>query len=208
MTQAIQTQYNRYQQAGWPGALARPNEPHAFHIGVLHVPSGATRTPRPGDPVYYDATENQYAIPTTAAQLNAVCGIIVYDSGTVQAELTSPPTDANSPAYIEYKDNAEIKVGFAGTYFGIAGEAQEYDDLLVWDLTDFKWDVRAAATVAAHTDVTADTVAAINAALTSVTTRVNAAIADLRRRPFTCVARSPVAADGLTEIQIGFGRVA
>lgn len=204
----IQRIYRTYEQEGWPGALARPNEPHAFHFGLINVPTGATRKPRPGDPVYWDATEKRYAIPTTAAQLNAVCGILVFDSGTVQGTLDTIPSNVNSDAFIEYADNAQVKVGVMGTYYALAGEALTYDQLVAWDTTDYKWDVRDAADVAGHTALTDNAFANINTALTEVVTNVNAALGNLRRQPIVNVSRQDVAADGICELQIGYGRVA
>lgn len=204
----IQRQYRRYEQEGWPGALARPNEPHAFHFGLIDVPTGATRTPRPGDPVYWDATAERYAIPTTAVQVEAVCGILVFDSGTVQGTLDSVPSNANSDAFVEYKDNDSVKVGVMGTFYAIAGEALNYDVLVEWDIANYKWDVRATAQAAAHTALTGNTVANINAGLTQVIGLVNTAFGDLRRKPIVNVSRQQVAADGLCELQIGYGRVA
>ena len=185
----IQTQYNVYQQAGWPGALSRPNEPHAFHHGVLRVPSAATRTPRPGDPVYWDSTNNRFALPTTEALRRQAVGILSFDSGTVQAAQTLP-TDANSDAFVEFKDGSRVKVCVMGTLYVVAGSALEYDDLVEWNLTDFDWTLRAAVVAAGNT-----------------TAQINAAFEELRQKPMVCVSREAVADEGLAEVQIGYGRV-
>lgn len=190
MTNPIQSQYNIYQQEGWPGLLSRPNEPHAFHHGVLRVPStGSPRKPRPGDPLFWDATNNRFALPTTAAEVEQVVGILSYDLGTVQQSQTLP-SNANSDMFIEFENNSRIKVLVMGTIYVVAGSALEYDDLLVWDTTDFQWDVRAQATAAGNTQA-----------------NINTALADLRQKPIVCVSRQAVASGELAEAQIGYGRV-
>ena len=189
MTQPIQSQFGVYQQPGWPGALSRPNEPHAFHHGVVRVPAAATRTPRPGDPVYWDATNNRFAIPTTAAERQQVVGILSFDSGTVQATQTLP-SDANSDQFVEFKDGSRVKVCVMGTLYVVAGAALEYDDLVEWHLTDFDWTLRTAVAAAGNTQA-----------------QINAALADLRQKPMVCVSREAVADEGLAEVQLGYGRV-
>ena len=149
MTESIQQQYRRYQQEGWPGMLSRPNEPHAFHSGILRVPANA-RTPRPGDAVLWDRGNNRFVLPTDDAGLQRCTGIIVYDPGTLQQQAAAAPDGANSPMFVEYKNGARIKIGIMGTFYVVGGEANEYDDLAIWDRADFKWDVRAAADSRRH----------------------------------------------------------
>ena len=135
---AIQRVFRRHQQPGWVGGLARPDAPYAYDIGQIHVPTSG-RKGRPGDGVIWDATENQYKVPTTAAEELLVIGIVAYDAGTVQSTLGTVPTTENSDQFIEYEDNAIIKVGVMGTFWIIAGGACEYGDLMRHQNGDEKW---------------------------------------------------------------------
>jgi hypothetical protein len=174
----VQSQYGRYPGIGYVGDLSRPEEPYRFiHPAVFHQVAAA-RAARPGDPVYYVAASNQFALPTDAATLLTVCGIVSFDPGTLPSTLAAIPSGANSDQFIEYKDDAIIKIGTMGTFYVVAGEALEYGDLVVWDVASFKWDKGARA--ANH-----------------------AAIPNF---PIQCVSRAPVAADGIAEVLIGSGR--
>ena len=195
MAKTVQIQYNRYQQDGYLGQLSRPNEPHAVRLGKLHVPAGAAvRKPRPGDPVLYDATENQFKIPTDAAEAKKIVGIIGYDVQEISSQLSSIPTGANSDTYLEYEDNDLIRIVELGSAFVLSGEALEYGDRLLWDHVTFKWDKQAAITVA-------------GANVAALVISMNAALANLQSKPAICIARAPVVADTLTEINLGYGRV-
>jgi len=130
VTPVIQSAYRRYEQAGWPGALARPHAPYAFDSGQIRVPTGGV-APAPGYPVYWDATNNRFALPTTDALNQTVCGILSYDGGTVASSLSA--TTENSPLGIEYKNDAVVKIGVLGTFWGIAAEAMKYGDLVEWE---------------------------------------------------------------------------
>lgn len=206
MAAPVQANFRVHQQVGWPGSLARPNAPYAYDTGTLHVESAGYK-PRPGDPVYYDATNDDYRAPA-AANLDDVCGIIVYDQGTVQSVLASAPTNANSDHYIEYEDGDIIKVAYVGNFFALAGEALEYNDRLVWDVTERKWDVQDAPAASAVADRTGNiNLTNINGLKDALVSSINDAIASLNQLPITCVSRAPVAADGIAELRIGFGRV-
>lgn len=157
MAAPIQRQYRRDQQAGWPGALARPYEPNAYDTGQLYVPPGGT-APEPGMAVVYDATRNRFALPTTAAQVKDIVGLVSYDSGTVQGSLASPPGNANSDAMVQYADGDVVKIGVLGTFYVLAQSALEYGDRVRWRTADGQWEAAATASTfgsavdrAAHT---------------------------------------------------------
>ena len=178
MPSPVQIEFRLHQQAGWPGSLSRPNQPSAYDVGQLNVPAAATRNPRPGDAVYWNSTDNQYQLVTTSGnQLNTL-GIIIYDAGTVQSTLAVALANANSEAFIEYLDGDTIKVGVMGTFYVQAGSAMEYGDLVDFDASDGKWDVRARSTT----------------------------VAGIQLQPIVCVSRTPVVADAITEVRIGYGR--
>ena len=132
MAQVVQQNFNVYPARGFPGMLAQPAAMCVTDSGQLHVPTpGTSRNPRPGDALYYDRTENQFAIPTTAAQSLQVCGILGYRQDHV----------ASTTHVVEYEDNDAIQVIRVGAVWVTAGSAVEYDDLVAWDRTDYKWDV-------------------------------------------------------------------
>ena len=125
----VQTSYAVNPDRGFAGKLARPTEPHSLDSGQVHVPAAATRKPTPGDAIVYDATENQFKLPTSAAESLTVCGILTYRADTVQGATG-----------LVFNDNDEIEVGVFGTFWVVAGSALEYGDLIAWDRTDYKWD--------------------------------------------------------------------
>ena len=175
----VQTQFGTSPGAGYPGSLSRAEEPHIYiHPAIFHLPSGG-RKARPGDPVFYDATENKFALPAKAADLLLTLGIVSYDLGTIQGTLAAIPTGSNSNAFIEYEDDAILKVGAMGTFFAIAGEALEFGDLAVWDILTFQWDK-----------------------LTKPTS-----IAELHANPVVVASRAPVKVNELVELRFGSGRV-
>ena len=166
---AVQSSYSIYPERGFPGSLARPSEPHALDGGGAYVPAAATRKPRPGDAVYYDTTNNGFAIPTTAAQLLLVSGILSYRADTVQT----------TASIVEFSNGDEVEVAIFGTFWVVAGSAMEYGQIIGWDLTDFAWDPDARVTT----------------------------VATIVPNPIVCVSRTAVAAAGIAEARIGYGRV-
>ena len=193
----IQRNYEINPEVGFVGDLARPDEPHALESGLLHVPDAATRMPRPGDALYYNETENRYAIPTTAAQVLATIGILHYRRDAVVA----------TGATVEFGDGAEIEVAVFGTFWVSAGSAMEYGQRIDWDIADFQWDPSGAITVAAVTDVAANSAVAINTAKDAIIASAQDAIDALGRLPIACVSRHPVAANGIAQARIGYGRI-
>lgn len=210
----IQSAYRKHEQAGWPGGLVRPNEPHAFHRGKVYVPSNG-RKPQPGDPVYYDAARNAYALPTNAATSAQVIGIVSYDPGVVQADAGSTPSGANSDLRVEFADGAIVKVLVLGTVYAVAGEALEYGDLAEWNRTDHDWDKRDVPSIAAAaavapapaTNSAANIKTAVDAGLAALKAQITAWEASLHRLPVQVVSPSPAASGGLVELHLGSGRV-
>lgn len=188
----LQREFGRYPGRGYPGDLARPDEPHAFDIGLARVPAGG-RAPRPGDAVYYDEVNDRFAVPTNAAQQRAVIGIVSYDPGKVAGTVSPLPDDGNSDVFVEYADGEEIKVGVLGTFWVTAGSAMKYGQPCSMATDDFKWD-----SYVPDLDVPAGAVT--RQGLIDI-------VEELRRRVSECVSPAPVAADGLAQVRIGFGRV-
>ena len=115
---------------GFAGLIAEPNSPFRMEAGTLHVPSAATRMPRPGDALYYDTTQDEWAIPTTAAHSLIASGILSYRQDAV----------ARADSFVEFADEADIEVITMGVVWVVAGSAINYGALVGWNLTDFKWD--------------------------------------------------------------------
>jgi len=230
-TTPIQRTFRRYEQAGWPGQLARPYAPYAYDSGVIGVPTGGV-SPMPSYPVVWHAATNRFRLPTTDAENVSVCGILSYESGTVGSTVS--PTIENSPLGIVYSDGNIVKVGVLGTFYGIAAEAMEYGDLVEWEwrtsnptVTDGeqKWKKRAVPTVGAASPtlpaagdtlglpntgdfsaVAAQTAAkaAIDGIISDLRDQVIAAISDFYRIPIACASPAPVAAGDLVELRIGY----
>ena len=168
MARFVQQTFRVYPSHGFPGMVAQPAGMCMTDSGQLHVPTSG-RSPRPGDALYYDRTENQFAIPTTSAQSLLVCGILGY-----RQDHVASPTHV-----VEYEDNDAIQVIRVGSVWVTAGEDVEYDDLLTWDRTAFKWDV-----------------------LTKP-----AAFANLVEHPIYSASAGTIGDDAVLIARIGFGRV-
>ena len=173
----VQTNYNTYSQKGYIGDLSRPDEPHAIDLVPAQVPASG-RNPRPGDPVYWDATNNGAAVPTTANQAEQVFGIVTYYPGQVGGTLSTRPTGANSDQFIEYTDGVLMPVIVMGTAWLLAGAALEYGNLIRQNFTDFDYE-----TVTKPVD--------FNTIIAAPITVVNLAVAD----------------GDIFEARIGFGRI-
>lgn len=227
MTTPIQSVYRRYEQAGWPGGLARPNAPYAYDSGVIRVPTGGT-DPAPGYAVVWDATNNRFALPTTDAEQQLVCGILSYDGGVVAQTLGT--TTENSPVGVQFANGSVIKVGVLGTFYGIAAEAMEYGDPVEWEWRNstqspplgassaFRWKKRTTfgmvptLPAAGQTNGLPDTG---DFGDTSVQTGVKAAVdhiasvlfdrlSTVYRLPISVANPEPVAAGGLVQLRVGY----
>lgn len=131
MADVIQRDYQRYQGRGLLGQCARPNVPHAYHTGKIHVPAGGT-APKPGFGVWYDQSENAYRLPTTDAQERQVIGILSYEQGI---NVRQSSYIGNTNQVLQYSDDDVVKVAVMGAFFAKAGEAMEYGDLVYFDRT-------------------------------------------------------------------------
>ena len=202
--ESFQNVYARYPGKGYPGAIALPNIPYVVVPGRLYVPTGG-RKPRPGDAMYYDATRNEWAIPTDAATLRQVTGILTYQPGVVATDTNTIPAGANSPNVIEHENDAPIWVGRLGAFYVLAGEALEMEDQMAWDVADFKWDKRAAFPAVAVADAAGNSQANINTVKNNLVTAIQNAFNYLAVKPIVCMSEAPVAADGLAIAMIGYG---
>lgn len=130
----IQSQFDIYQGRYLVGQVARPAMPAKIYQGV----AGATM--RPGYGVKFNYTDQQWELPSDAADRANVEGIVVIDQRVLPATGSSVPTGSNSPDYIEYADGDTIYVcRFIGTIAVLLGEAVEYNDLIEFDQTGNDW---------------------------------------------------------------------
>ena len=197
---SIQTSYSINPGRGFPGDIARPSEPHAIDSGAIHVPVGAARKPRPGDPVYYDRANDGFAIPTTAALLQTVLGVLTYRHDTVQS--------GSERDTIEFSDGDEVEVVRFGTVWVVAGSALEYGQRIDWDTGDYMWDAQAdPASLAIANLAGTFNLALVNGLKNSVVAAITAGLRSLNSVPIVCVSRSAVAVNGVAEASIGYGRV-
>ena len=131
----VQSDYEINPELGFAGAHRGAEQPASRRGGHLCTcRPAATRTPRPGDALYYDTTEDQWAIPTSRRRSRCSrAGILSYRADTVQ----------NASSILEFADEAEIEVATMGVWWAVAGSAMEYDAIVAWDRADFQWDTRA-----------------------------------------------------------------
>lgn len=134
---AIQTTTNTYPSRGLPGELARDGEPYAIDFLPVQVPDSG-RKPRPGDAVYWDATNNGVAAVVSGQMANMI-GIVHYDLSKVQDTLSSTPSGADTDQYIEYDDGEFAPIITLGTVYVRAGAACEYGQLMAQQVDDRKW---------------------------------------------------------------------
>ena len=120
---AVQNAFNVNPEVGYLGQCSRPGSPKATEAGVLSVPSGATRIPRPGDALFWHATSDAWRIPTSAAQSLLVTALLTYRVDTVQG----------ADSILQFVDGAEIEVATMGFYFVQAGNAIEPQSNVHWD---------------------------------------------------------------------------
>lgn len=177
----IQTNYQRYQSPGFPGAPSRPGA--CFELLKLYVPaSGESRGVRPGDAVYWNATNNAVALPTNAAQRLQVIGPVIYEVGSLATSSGfAIPASGNSDVGVQYNDGDTVKVMTFGYFWAITNTVAEFDSYMIWDHSANHWQVG------------------------SIPTTGNNVSEILPRRVFSCV--SPAAsANSLCEIMVN-GRV-
>ena len=127
------------------------------------VPASTGRDPRPGDAVYWDATNNGAAVATTDAQSENVIGIVTYFPSILGDILSSIPSGANSATYVQYTDGEIMPIVVMGTVWLLAGAALEYHQIVRQDTTDF--DYESQAKPAAHGDLISQPIVCVDVAV-------------------------------------------
>lgn len=136
----VQSNYNVYQQKGYVGDVAYPGRETHFEIGVAGIPTSG-KSLQPGFGVVYTVASNDWRIPTSAAERLAVTGIVSFNPAETQGGvLTAIPSGANSDTFVDYANDAVIKVGTVGAFWATAGVALEYGDIVVFNQTDEDWE--------------------------------------------------------------------
>ena len=199
---AVQQSYEINPDRGYQGSLARPTEPHATGSGILRN-SGSYKA-RPGDPLWYDRSNNAFSYPTTDVQFQQVCAILGYRADTV----------ANPEDIVEFDTGDEIQFFTFGTVWVEVSQAAEYGDRLHWNFSNREWLVdNSVIDALANADFTGVTGLDLTDGIGSVAEGVIFAniivdqVKEISRYPVVCVSREPVAANGLAMAQIGYGRV-
>ena len=190
----IQSEYRQYPDIGYPGLLARPEEPTIIERGVL----GGSGTFQPGDALFWDRTNLYWRLSASAAEANDTTGILSYDQSTVQ----------NTSDAVRFEAGDEVRVGIMGTFFATAGESFVRGDRVIFDTSDHKWNRQAAFAVPAATATPAGVAQASqirDAIQAAIPTLVNGAVeGGLSGALFTCVSRS-VSDGDLFMVRVSFG---
>ena len=134
----FQSQYDVQLQRGYVGALAEDAGPWFIDRVPVQVPDSG-RKPRPGDQVYWDATNKGAAAVASAANQKAAFGIVTYFPGVLPKLLDAPPSGASSRVYLEYEDGEFMPVVIMGTVWLLAGAALAYGDQIVQHASDRDW---------------------------------------------------------------------
>jgi len=134
-----QSEWNQYQGEAWIGLLL--SIPGSVVIArQVSTPAGGTK-PQPGFPVFYNASANRYQVPTTAANIKRICGIVIYNKSDVP----------DSSGTIEYDDDDVVDIVIRGGAWVKSGAALEATDLLTWDNGDKDWVKGARPTITSST---------------------------------------------------------
>lgn len=192
---SVQNDFDIHHGLRYLGVFTRPNAPRNIDGLPIHVPAGATRSPRPGDAVYWDPDENQVALCTTAAHAQQALGILTYTIDRLQDELEARPAGANSRFYISYKDNEAVPVLTCGHIIVTAGEDLKYSDILIYDHSDNTWKKRPNPTVTGNT--IANAVTSSNAQINLYNNQVPVVYRDTQKLTATT--------GDLIEVSVGFG---
>ena len=130
----IQRAYNIYQQEGFVGDLARPEEYRLFEFDKQTAVEV-----KPGMGVYWDRSGSKWRLPTNPSNQLDVIGMVSYDNAEVAGSLTSVPAGSNSGQDFKIAANKIVKIGTAGAFYAIAGEALKPGDLVMYDWNDEDW---------------------------------------------------------------------
>lgn len=129
----IQSAFNKKQQRGFVGALARPNS----HFMVERGQAGVEL--RPGDGVYFDASTDRWIKPVDTATRLLVTGVVTFETGLQSTLAGGVPAGANSDQELVFAVDGQIRVMTSGDIFVLAGAALERDQSLVFAQVDSDW---------------------------------------------------------------------
>ena len=195
MALLFQKDWNTRQARAWAGMPG--NQPgHMFIKGVVSTPSTNGVIPRPGHPVYYNTTDDRWQVPGTDALTVNIQGILVYrkrdkvdDDGT-----------------IEYADGTVVDIMIRGSVWVPAGASLNPMQKINFDPSDGDWVAGTTPNVGAATDVAdASNAGQINAAVDSVITNTNAALANFGFTRVTNISPAAVSSGDLFEAYLPGG---
>ena len=201
----IQSTYAIYPDLGYAGGVARPNEPMAIDLG-LFVGSGVIK---PGQAVRYDRANDGFVLPTNVATSRDFIGVVHYRRSEVQT----------ADDEVEFSNGDDIEVGVMGTFWVISDNAVKYGDRMAFDTSTGNFHMISSATAdvgtgAGDRNIT-DPLAASSAGATDVSTAINAGVQNILDgniggiggNQAWCVSPKPVAAGGLAQMRLGYGKV-
>ena len=163
----FQREWNQYQKNAFLGQVgSQPGS--AFIKGTVTTPSSGTK-PRPGYPVFYNATSKRFEVPRTAAQVLRICGVVTYYKSDI----------ANSDGVIEYANDTMVDIMIRGSIWVQAGSGITPTSRITWDTANNDWVSDSAPVIAAHTAISTNSAGNINTAIEELRTNVQSALNDL-----------------------------
>ena len=186
----FQRNYRRHQDVAFVGQVSRPGSTIMVK-GIAGVAAVNGVAPQPGYPVFYNRVSNRFEVPTTAAHLMNICGVIAFEQRAIK----------NSSGVIEYAAGDLLQVMYRGTIWVRSGAALEFGDLAAWDLADTDWVVGSLPTMSTLTE------AAWNAdARAEIATNVDAVIESFGYTRIVSLTPTAVAVGDLVEIYLSSAR--
>ena len=127
MTLFVQQNYEQYPEHGYPGLVARPEEPCTVELGILGT-SSISRAAAPGAGLFWDRANEVWRIPQSGAEDRTVTGLLSYDQSKVQKDEV-----------VEIAVGDEIQVGIMGVFWATAGEALKRGDRVIFNASAGNW---------------------------------------------------------------------
>lgn len=182
MNESVQQNYNIYPGAGYPGGIARPEEPTIIQRGIIKLATGVTV--QPGVALTYDRSDQTY-VPAVAGTVADIVGMLGYSISRVQ----------NAENQVVFANGDQIRINLFGTFWAESHEALEEHDRLVFNPASNQWGILADAVGPAAGNTT------LNAAYNQT---VRNGISAGSRLPVVAASRATAAGE-IFEARIGWG---
>lgn len=159
--------------------------------GAVNTPTSGVK-PRPGYPVYYNTTRNRWEVPTTAADIAQIQGVLLYRKND----------RINDSGYTEYEDNTIADILIRGSLWVDSGAALNPMQRVTWDHSGADWIAGAVPTISALADLTGNAVSDINTGINSLESNINNLIVALGYTRMTNISPSAVSSGDRFEIYL------